>query len=112
MTWKGCYQREGSGGWGSGLAGGEQRGSLCQSVGFATQPFSPQLVPYLDLASSALSSGKLPTLWSPSTGLTAGGWGWQTWPTPAGTPEGQSSSGFQQVVFRRSQKLGFYEHSK
>ena len=68
MIWKGYYQRV------SGL-----RGPLCQKGGSFRQPLCPLTASYPDLASLALSSGKLPTLRSPSSWSDSWSWGRRCW---------------------------------
>lgn len=55
--------------------GTRRQGHLCQRVGSAKQPLPPPPPPYPDLAASALSSRKLPTLGSIPSWSDSWSWG-------------------------------------
>lgn len=64
MTWKGCYQKGGGQG-PQACQGTRKRGPWCQKVDSTKHPLPPLPAAYLALASSALTSEKLPVLGSP-----------------------------------------------
>ena len=103
ITWKGCYQREG----GLGLA--SEGGPFCQRVVSARQPLLPLPAPYPDLASLALSSGKLPTLRSPPSWSDSWSSGGRCWSCLQGCLRGRAAVGLSRWFgfSREARNLGF-----